>query len=446
LKENIRRIRQKIKQPWVAAVLLVACIPLLPEYFAPILAAGALMAASYDARITGSGIQVGTIGKIMLIYIAYLALGLLYSPHFLSTLATLSMWIIMFCVYLALTTVLNNPRRLDSALFAVSLAAGVVGLIGCIQYMLKVAVGLDISLEFWSFIDNTIFGILPIEMKPIPPVLRASSTFNNANIFSEAMVIALPVAAYYSFYGKREKYQLICRFCLMTIAGGIAFSFSRGSYLALLAVALVFCVANIRKIVVMSITLISGLLLVPDSVIARLFTVAEKDNSINERFSIWTSCMSFIKSNPIFGVGAGISNTWSMLLQKGINAPHMHNLALQLIVEGGIIAVAIYAVACWRFFRSGVSMLIRDKGSRMTGVMFMAFLLGFVTNSMFDFPLMTPKLVGMFLMILAFSDVASRLYLNRQTSALQDVLTFQKRLVEATEERVACSNIVNNPK
>ena len=84
-KEDARHLREyahKLKQPWVISVLFVAFIPFFPEYFAPIFAAGALMAAGSEIRNTGTGFQVGTIGKIMLVYIAYMAFGLLYSPNF----------------------------------------------------------------------------------------------------------------------------------------------------------------------------------------------------------------------------------------------------------------------------------------------------------------------------------------------------------------------------
>ncbi len=431
----------KLKQPWVISVLFVAFIPFFPEYFAPIFAAGALMAAGSEIRNTGTGFQVGTIGKIMLVYIAYMAFGLLYSPNFLSTLATLGMWIAMFMVYLAMTTVLNTRRRLDSSLLVISLVAGSVGFIGCVQYLLRAAVGLRIPLEFWNFIDNIILDIMPIEIKETPFVLRVSSTFNNANIFSEAMIMLIPIIGYYSFYGRREKHQLICRFCLMTAAGGIAFSYSRGSYLALIAAALVFCAANIKKIVLMVVTLISGLLLVPDSVMARLFTITETDGSINERLNIWHSCVSFMKTNPIFGVGAGISNTWSLLLSRGINAPHMHNLVMQLAVEGGIIAIAIFAVICWKYLSSGVLMLIRNSSGRMIGVMLMAFSLGFLTNSLFDFPLMTPKLVGIFLTVISISDAAARIYLKKQTTALFDIIT--NKSITGKGERLTYPTINN---
>ena len=138
----------------------------------------------------------------MLVYIAYSAIGMLYTPNFMSTLATVSMWIVMFMVYLSLTTVIKNSSRFDAALLIISISFGIVGLIGCVQYMLRISLGLKIPFQFWEFIDNTVLKLFPIELKP--SVMRVSSTFNNPNIFSQAMIMALPLVAYNSFYGGRK--------------------------------------------------------------------------------------------------------------------------------------------------------------------------------------------------------------------------------------------------
>jgi O-antigen ligase len=443
MKEKTRNLRSKINQPWEISIIFAALIPLFPEYIAPLLACGSLMAAYYDSG-SFQKFKVGILGKIMLVYIAYTAIGLLYTPNFLSTFATLSMWVVMFMVYLALTTVITSNHRFDTALLIISICFGIVGLIGCVQYMLHISLGLKTSLQFWLFIDKSVFEILPIELKP--PVQRVSSTFNNSNIFSEAMIMALPIVTYYSFYGNKKKYHLICRFCLMFIAGGIAFSFSRASYLALITIAMVFCLANIKKIVLMLLTLTSGLLLVPEAVMERLFSVSGTDHSISERLRIWVSSTTFIKSNPVFGIGAGISNSWSLLLQKGIDAPHMHNLALQLIIEGGIIALIIFMIAGWKLLHSGFNLLIKNLETRTIGVLILAILFGFVVNSFFDFPLMTPKLVGIFFMVLAISESALSINREQKLIPLQNVLSFQKQIITVSDERVACTNINNTNK
>ena len=163
MKEHFLVIKDKIKQPWILTVILVAVIPICPEYVAPVLASCSLIAAHFDACARGTGFQIGNLGKLILIYIAYMALGVLYSTNILSTLATLGMWIVMFMAYMALTTVLQCRKRLDTTFLIVTLVAGTVGLIGCVQYMLRVSLGLKISTEFWSFIDEPVFDLLNIK-------------------------------------------------------------------------------------------------------------------------------------------------------------------------------------------------------------------------------------------------------------------------------------------
>ncbi len=437
MEDNTRNLLVKIKQPWVLSVIFAAAIPLFPEYFAPLLAVASLMGACYDSGSLHD-LKVGTLGKLMLVYIAYTAIGLLYTPNFLSTLATVTMWMTMFMVYLSITTVLKDSRRFDTALIIISAFFGITGLIGCVQYMLRISLGLKVPFQFWSFIDYPVFELIKLELKPA--VERVSSTFNNPNIFSEALIMALPLVAYSSFFGKNNKYHLPCRFCLMFIVAGIAFSFSRGSYLALIAIALVFCLTNMKKIIFVLLTLISGLFLVPETVMERLFSISTWDQSISERFAIWLSSTSFIKSNPVFGIGAGVKNTWNLLLQKGIDAPHMHNLALQLLTEGGIIALVIFIIAGWKVFRSGFALIYKKPEKRETGVLLIAMVLGFAVNGFFDFPLMTPKLVGIFFMVTAVCDSILTINLGQKQSPVQNVLRLQKQIIHVSDERVAYTN------
>lgn len=419
------RLVINLKKPWFTAALLVAVIPFFPEYLAPILAACSLIAAHYDAKSRKRDFQVGLLGKMIIIYIAYMLLGVLYSKHALSTLATVGMWAVMFMSYMALTTVLYNRKRLDTFILMASIIAGVVGLIGCVQYMLHVSLGLKIPVEFWGKIDNVVLDWFNVNIKEYTNGKRVFSTFNNPNIFAEYMVMALPFVTYYSIYGQRKNAHLICRFFLMASAGAIAFSFSRGSYMGLLAVALIFGFANMKKIALVVITIISGLFLVPQAVIDRLLSVAQPDSSISERVQIWALGTSFFKENPLFGIGAGISNSWDLLLKSGVNAPHMHNLALQLLIEGGIIALIIFLAVGWNMVHFGISVTARRNRTHSFGVTMVAFSIGFFICGMVDFPVMTPKLVGMFMTALAFSDVAALLCLDRHMSPLTQILNLK---------------------
>ena len=58
-----------------------------------------------------------------------------------------------------------------------------------------------------------------------------------------------------------------------------------------------------------------------------------------------------------------------------------------------------------------------------------------------DFPLMTPKLVGAFLAVLAFCDSAAAIFLDRRTSSLNDILALKWKTKSVQSENVLCSKI-----
>lgn len=114
---------------------------------------------------------------------------------------------------------------------------------------------------------------------------------------AEYLIMVIPFMSYYAFSGLRKGTRLLCRFCLLFALGGVAFSFSRGSYLALLVIVGVFCLANIRKWTIILLGGISVLALIPSSVIERFMSVGSMDSSISTRFDIWTLSFQEIARN-----------------------------------------------------------------------------------------------------------------------------------------------------
>ena len=91
-----------------------------------------------------------------------------------------------------------------------------------------------------------------------------------------------------------------------------------------------------------------------------------------------------------------------------------------------MIALGILLLAGWRLLRGGVDMLHHSRDSRMMGVVFIAFVAAFCMDGMVDFPLLTPKLVGIFLMVLALGDAAGKLYLDQAMQPLTDTAPFSR--------------------
>ena len=422
MKARLYDIKSHLRQPWLLSILFVAFIPVFPEYICPILAICAFVAAYYDARLHRREMAVGTVGKLLLIYIAYMAFTVLFSKNPMNSIATVLMWVVAFLVYMSMTTVLSNRHRFDTALFCVTLIAGLVGFIACVQYVLNAWFDVKVSFYFWQWIDEVVYRIFPMPLTLDIHEMRAASTFNNPNVMAEYLIMLIPFAAYYAFSGRRTGARVLCRVCLLFALGGVLFSFSRGSYLALLVIILVFCVANYRKWSMILLGGISAVALIPASVYTRLFSVGSMDGSISDRFRIWGVALEEIAKQPIFGSGPGVQNFWDILQSSRIAAPHTHNLVLQLLVEGGIIALVLMVLIGWKTFRGSYDMLRKPGESRIIGVVLIAFIGAFIVYGMVDFPFLCPKLVTSFMLVLGFSDCASHLYLGNGVQALSKVV------------------------
>ena len=442
---SFSRSKRRI-EPWFITVVLAALLPLLPEYIAPFLGVGTLVCAYRDARRHQRVFTIGPLGKLMLIYLLFLAVGILYSHNAMSAFTSWLMWAAMLTVYVALHTVLIDRRRMDVALFGVSVAAGGVGGIACVQYFLRIACGFTGHLQLWYPLDSLVYRLSPVGINMEVVGNRACSTFTNPNIMAEYLVAVIPFVALYAFGHRRSRTRMIARGCLILAVGGVFFSFSRGCYLALLAIGCVFAVANLRRLWLAFLSGFAVVALTPQAVIERLFSIQKvkrsvapppmatatqtaaamaavgADKAINERFQVWHACLQSFFDHPLLGIGAGTGNTNAMLLSHGLNVPHAHNIVLQLLVEGGIVGLGIFAVAGFKALQTGVRLTRRSGESRRSGVAIMAFLAAFCVSGMVEFPLFTPKLVGIFLLALALVDGAGRLYLAQPACALVDVV------------------------
>lgn len=466
MSKTIHSFRADLKQPWLQAFLLVALIPLLPEYISFFMAVPAMILAWKDMRQNNRTLRIGTIGKVLLLYIAYMFITTLYSDNFLHSLATVAMWAFFFLVYLLIYNLLTDSERCDSLLLCMTGIAGLVGLIACCQYRVGYFTESN-PIEFWGWLDEIVFEYLPISLQSPQYVLRSCSTFNNPNILAEYLMTTAPFVAYFNFCEQRRGVRFFCRICLLFAICGVLFSFSRGGYIALIALCLALVLLTFRRrLAAISTFLISAFILVPDEVVKRLLSIlpgikvggkvfdslaategisgisgntadshlapqltqtpttittpaeiinnSAAESAINSRLRVWVECISEIGERPLFGYGAGIQNTWDMLYERGIYTVHAHNLILQTMMEGGLIALAIMGVLGWLVVRAGIR-LLRNRHTRAFWIGFavLMFVVAFFIQGLVDYPLLTPKLICNFVLILAISDRAQAIYIDK---------------------------------
>ncbi len=473
---NLRQFRTDLSQPWLKSFVLIALIPLFPEYISFLLAIPAIILAWVDLRKNGRRVRLGTIGKIMLVYIGYTFITTLYSRNFLHSLATVGMWGFFFLVYMLVYNLLTDTERCDSLLLCLTAVAGIVGLIACCQYRIGFFTESN-PIEFWKPLDEFVFSYLPLKIENPYYLLRSCSTFNNPNILAEYLMTVAPFVVYFNFCERRKEIRIFCRICLLLTLSGVLFSFSRGGYMALLVLCLALIVLNFRRrFAAVTMYLVSAFILVPDEVVKRLISIipgikvggkvldsitsdpgigesvsniggsigdslnnvittpaeiinnSTADMAINERFRIWFECLAEIANRPVFGYGAGIQNTWDMLVENGIPTVHAHNFVLQVLMEGGIIALGIMAVLGFFVIRFGIK-LMRNGHTRAfwMGFAVLMFAAAFILHGLVDYPLLTPKLICNFMMILAIIDRSPALYTDKG-------LPLRKKLVQKVTE------------
>lgn len=455
MKEALCKATDALKQPYFCALLLIACVPLFPEYFSFVLVIAAVAFARKDLMLQKRKWHIGIIGKFLIAYCCYQTLSSIYSTHWTSTLAISFMWWYFVLAYLVIVNLLTNAQRVDRFLMCMTAIAGTVGLIACIQYRINFFIEDNVG-NTWQWLDNIIFKALNgfgIEIFYLNYGVRAYSTFSNPNMLAQYLVMAAPFVACYNFMEQRTKRnRLFSRTCLFLTFAGVMFSFSRGGYLAIAILAVALIILNIRhRFTEVFLYIVSAVLFIPDEVVNRMFTIkkgisdsntisnnlmsfpstntgashaassestaelihkAGAESAVGERWEIWMESIKRFLDRPLFGHGAGTQTTFDIFEAINIQAPHAHNIILQLLLEGGIIGLSIMSCIGFLVVRHGILILrCKDTAAFWMGFSILAFGVCFMAHGMVDYPLMAPRLVCFFITILGIMDQTVQVYL-----------------------------------
>ncbi len=446
-------LKSVYRQPWFYSILLLTTVPLFPGYLSFPLVIISFCLCCCDAKKRGDRIRFGKIGKMLLIYFAYLACSLFYTADLEGSFWTLMMWLCMFLGYLTAATVLYTRERLRISILCMTMTTGAVGSIAVFQFVLREWFNLNVDDMLWEQSDRFVYGLLNISVSEVNFGSRVSSTFNNPNLMAAYLALTIPFAIAFVLTGARSKPKALARIALIAAVYALGFSYCRAGYLALLVVAGLLGLMYIRKrFLLTALTVVYVVLLVPSSVGNRLLSVIptapdqpadtivetipedappmdlpekleqieqevttryEKDGSVSERFLIWQQAVKSIKEHPLFGLGFGVQTTNKMLHANNLPFKHAHNLFLEILCEGGIVSLLMFAGILYLLCMRGVR-LLRQRGRKE------AWLLGFavfgacgalLVFGVFDFPLMIPRLISTCMLLMGMTESTARLYL-----------------------------------
>lgn len=135
----------------------------------------------------------------------------------------------------------------------------------------------------------------------------------------------------------------------------LLFSFSRGGYVGFLAGLVFLGIVKERKLLIVVLTLVIGYgALIPTSVKERIAMTYNEDSrkvdsSSEGRLDLWHDAAQLFLENPMIGTGF---NTYAYLHRVG-DLTDTHNIYLKVLVETGLIGLALFLTLLVSIFRLG---------------------------------------------------------------------------------------------
>ena len=125
------------------------------------------------------------------------------------------------------------------------------------------------------------------------------------------------------------------------------------------------------------------------------------------RVFIWMGTMGMLRHYLAGGIGMGeaaFNQVYPFFSYNAIIAPHAHNTFLQLLVEGGIPALAIFIAVIVAYLRTSHKCYsFRNKKSRNSAMVLAlsSGVCGFLFQSLFDYTFYNYRVMCIFFMVLA---------------------------------------------
>ena len=349
---------------WCSAAVVLA--PLLPTMAVLALAAVAFASLALNlVRDRARPLAYSPVNRYILLYAAvYLAATATSVTPRQSLFPGLLM--VFFMVFaLVVENAVDSWERAEQLVFLMVLAGGVVALLGVGQYVLG-------ATGDAAWVDSDMFSSVTI---------RVYSTLQNPNVLAEYLI-------------------------LMISLGGAALLTAKGTGKRLVLLA---CCG------VLPVALVALYFVLPDTVISRFTSIGNlEDTSTSYRVSIWMGTIAMLKDYWLCGIGPGtgaFNLVYPAYSYNAANAQHAHNLFLQIMSDGGVVALVVFLLIIFIFCRVICSALSRNRSWRARCYLAGAIggVGGFMAQSMTDYTFYNYRVALLFFAVLALGASFARL-------------------------------------
>ena len=120
-----------------------------------------------------------------------------------------------------------------------------------------------------------------------------------------------------------------------------------------------------------------------------------------------------LKDYWLCGIGPGdaaFNLVYPRYSYSGITAPHSHNLFLQIMCDAGVIALVIFVLLLFHFFRDVCSAFCRERDafSRFHQTAVAAGMAGFLVQAMTDYSFYNYRVMFLFWVFIALGGLLAR--------------------------------------
>lgn len=199
---------------------------------------------------------------------------------------------------------------------------------------------------------------------------RVVSTFENPNVLSEYLIMCIPIIFTAMISSKTPKSKIALLSSVVAGVGCLVFTWSRGAWIGFLIGAVLFLLMHNKNTLV---ALFLGAfavpflpLVLPQSIVQRITSIGNmSDGSTIYRVSTWQSVWKIIKDYWQSGIGIGeeaFEKIYRLYATVGIeNAPHSHNLYMQILVELGIVGLVAFVALMLVWAQSAFTLHVSER-------------------------------------------------------------------------------------
>lgn len=347
----------------------------------------ALTAKDFKIRVGGVGL-----GLLLLLAVLFVSSALSFAA-----LGSLKVWVMYFVFVMFYFVIINTVRtkgQLYGLLKVFVFSGAIVALYGLMQYVF----GWTTS-NAW--IDETMFE---------DETMRVYSTLANPNVLGEYLLLVMPVCAVFMVKFKANtlaKWAYLAMFAVLGVC--LVLTQSRGCWLGFMLSAVIFVTFYEGRLWgLVPIVLILLPFVLPETVVDRIMSIGNmEDSSTSYRVYIWLGTLGMLKTYWLGGIGMGeaaFSQVYPFFSYNAITAPHSHNTFLQLTVEAGIGALAVFVITQFVFAKKMVRTyrLGYEKSWSSTAALAIGCgVIGFLAQSMFDYTFYNYRVMALFFMVMA---------------------------------------------